>query len=73
MTIAPERGYMTAMSRIELGEGGQIIVVGSGSPEGVVRAGVGSLYLNATGTVANTTAYVKRTGTGATGWFPVTA
>lgn len=40
---------------------------GSGSPEGVVTAAVGSLYTNTTGG-ANTTLYVKETGSSNTGW-----
>lgn len=38
-----------------------------GSPEGVVTAPVGSIYLRADGG-ANTTLYVKQSGTGNTGW-----
>lgn len=40
---------------------------GSGSPEGVVTAPVGHLYLRTDGG-AGTTFYVKETGTGNTGW-----
>lgn len=40
---------------------------GTGSPEGVVTASVGSLYSNTTGG-AGTSFYVKETGTGNTGW-----
>jgi hypothetical protein len=40
---------------------------GSGSPEGVVTAPIGSLYLNTDGG-AGTTLYVKESGTGNTGW-----
>lgn len=40
---------------------------GTGSPEGVVTASVGSLYSRKDGG-ANTTLYVKETGTGNTGW-----
>ncbi len=44
------------------------ISVGSGSPEGVVTANPGSLFLNLTGG-ANTTLYVKESGTATnTGW-----
>ena len=43
------------------------IVSGSGSPEGVVTAPVGSLYLRLDGGTS-TTLYVKETGTGNTGW-----
>jgi hypothetical protein len=60
-------------ARLVLGAGGQALVVGAGTPEAAVTAPVGSVYLNSTGTSANTTLYVKRTGAGNTGWFPVTA
>lgn len=43
------------------------IITGTGSPEGVVAAGVGSLYTNKSGG-ASTTLYVKTSGTGNTGW-----
>lgn len=42
--------------------------IGSGSPEGVVTAQVGSLYLRTNGG-AGTTLYVKESGTGNTGWI----
>lgn len=44
-----------------------IIVSGTGSPEGAVTAGVGSLYLRRDGG-AGTTLYIKESGTGNTGW-----
>lgn len=43
------------------------IYVGAGTPEAVVTAPIGSLYLNSSGG-ANTTLYVKESGTGNTGW-----
>ncbi len=43
------------------------ITSGSGSPEGVVTANVGSLYLRSDGGTT-TTLYVKTSGTGNTGW-----
>lgn len=43
------------------------IYSGTGSPEGVVFANVGSMFLRRDGG-ANTTLYVKQTGTGSTGW-----
>jgi hypothetical protein len=43
------------------------ILQGSGSPEGVVTARIGSLYLNTAGGTS-TTLYVKTSGTGNTGW-----
>lgn len=42
-------------------------MVGSGSPEGVYAAGVGSIYLDRAGGTS-TTLYVKESGTGNTGW-----
>jgi hypothetical protein len=49
-----------------VGPGVQILT-GSGSPEGVVAAARGTLYLNSSGG-SNTTLYVKEVGTGSTGW-----
>jgi len=46
------------------------IKYGSGSPEGSVTANVGSLYLRTDGG-ANTTLYVKESGTGNTGWSAI--
>lgn len=46
------------------------IKYGSGSPEGVVTANVGSLFLRTDGG-AGTTLYVKESGTGNTGWAGV--
>ena len=43
------------------------IRTGSGTPEGVVAAPVGTLFLRSNG-AATTTLYVKETGTGNTGW-----
>lgn len=43
------------------------IYTGSGSPESVVSAGIGSLFLRTDGG-ASTTLYVKESGTGTTGW-----
>ena len=40
---------------------------GTGSPEGVVTAPVGRIYLRSDGG-ANTTLYVKESGVGNTGW-----
>jgi hypothetical protein len=43
------------------------ILTGSGAPEGVVSATIGTLYTNTLGG-ANTTLYVKTSGSGNTGW-----
>lgn len=45
-----------------------LIFTGAGSPEGVVTAPVGSLYLRNNGG-ANTTLYVKESGVSNTGWI----
>jgi hypothetical protein len=45
------------------------VMAGFGTPEGAVTAPVGSLYLRANGG-ANTTLYIKESGTGNTGWIP---
>ena len=50
---------------LELGTNGPRIMAGTGSPESVVSAPVGSLWLR---TDSSTTLYVKQTGTGNTGW-----
>jgi hypothetical protein len=47
--------------------GGVKWLSGTGSPEGVVAAGVGSLYTRTDG-AASTTLYVKESGTGSLGW-----
>lgn len=49
---------------------GVTITTGSGSPEGVVTAPPGSLYLNDSGG-AGTTVWAKESGTGNTGWTAV--
>lgn len=43
------------------------LYIGTGTPEGVVTAGVGSIFLRTDGG-AGTTLYVKQSGTGNTGW-----
>lgn len=46
-----------------------LIQTGAGSPEGVVTATVGTLYLRTDG-APGTTLYSKETGSGNTGWEP---
>jgi hypothetical protein len=58
-------GYI---SRLHPGDATALWTSGSGSPEGVVTAVVGSLYTRTDGG-ANTTLYVKESGTGNTGWI----
>ena len=48
---------------------GPVWVCGLGSPEGVLVAPIGSMYSRTDG-AANTSFYVKETGTGNTGWSP---
>lgn len=48
---------------------GPFIRTGTGSPEGVVSAPVGSIYLRSNGS-AGATLYVKESGSGNTGWRP---
>jgi hypothetical protein len=52
---------------VGLATGRALPLMGNGSPEGVVSAGVGTLYLRGDGG-AGSTLYVKETGTGNTGW-----
>lgn len=59
-------GAFDATGGIQI-QSGAYIYSGTGSPENVVTASVGSLYLRTDGG-ANTTLYVKETGTGNTGW-----
>ena len=51
----------------QFGTSGQQILQGTGSPEGAVSAVVGSIYQRVDGG-ANTSVYVKETGSGNTGW-----
>lgn len=46
-----------------LGTGGPTISAGAGSPEGVVAAPAGSIYLDTSGVL-----YIKSSGSGDTGW-----
>jgi len=50
------------------GDGATVrVYFGYGSPESVVSAGIGSIYMRKDGG-ASTSIYVKESGTGATGW-----
>jgi hypothetical protein len=69
---AQMRLTITSDGQIERGPGGSTapdcgIYFGTGTPEGAVTAGVGSLYQRRDGG-AGTSLYVKQTGTGNTGW-----
>lgn len=57
----------TFLVPITLGVNGPTIRGGANTPEGAITANVGSLYLRTNGG-ANTTLYVKESGTGNTGW-----
>ncbi len=64
-------GTIAAMSDVyEFGSSGISIRTGTGSPEGVVTAPTGSLYLNLSGGT-DTTLYTKNSGSGNTGWIAV--
>lgn len=56
------------LTDILLGSGNIKITVGSGTPEGVIAAPIGSFYLNSSASGGDTVAYVKGSGTGNTGW-----
>lgn len=58
---------VTSSSFVKIGSSGVGIWSGSGSPEGVTTAPVGSMYLRSDGG-AGTSLYVKQSGTGNTGW-----
>lgn len=57
-------GYI---ARVRLGAGTTILTSGAGTPEGSLTAPVGSQYTRTDG-AANTTLYIKESGTGNTGW-----
>jgi len=59
-------GVVSAGTGFQLGSG-PYIYFGTGSPEGIKTAPVGSLYLRTDGG-ASTTLYVKESGSGNTGW-----
>ena len=46
------------------------LIIGTGSPEGVVTANQGTEYMDDAGT-ASTIKYIKKSGTGNTGWILV--
>lgn len=61
------RALSTYSRQLIIGTGSQLISGGTGSPEGVVTAPVGSVWLRSDGG-AVTTLYIKETGAGNTGW-----
>lgn len=76
LVAVPARAQTTVggpWARIVFGaDSGPTIRSGTGSPEGVVTAGVGSIYLRTDGG-AGTSVYMKESGSGATGWVGVGA
>lgn len=52
-----------------VGSDAPIIRTGTGTPQGVVTAPIGSIFLRTNG-VTDSTIYVKESGTGNTGWVP---
>jgi len=66
---------LSVAGSIRIGESGRAVrfIPGSGTPEGVVSASVGSLYFNVDPGVVATRVYVKSTGTGSTntGWVAI--
>ena len=64
-TATPTFASCTVTGTLTLGT--ITITVGTGTPEGVVAANVGSIFIRTDGGVA-TTLYVKESGTGTTGW-----
>jgi hypothetical protein len=58
-------------ARVRFGDTGPLVLSGSGSPEGVITAPIGSLYLRIDGGT-NTSLYRKESGAGNTGWVAST-
>lgn len=65
--VASDAGLFFSTTTSSQGTIGAFVRSGTGDPEGVVTANVGSLWLRTDGG-AGTIAYVKNTGTGNTGW-----
>lgn len=55
-----------------VGTNGAKVVWSNGVPEGTITAPIGSLYLQTNSASPDTVLYVKGSGAGNTGWFPVT-
>lgn len=58
------------LNRDSFAIGDRTIYTGTGSPESVIAASVGDIYLRDDGG-ANTTLYVKESGAGDTGWAAI--
>ena len=64
---ARERTIFERLRDWWLGGAGALVLTGTGTPQSVVTAPVGSIFLRTDGG-ASTTLYVKENGTGNTGW-----
>ena len=62
-----EEFRLNGTAKMRFGDAGPVIVDGTGSPQSVITAPIGSLYLRTDGGT-DTTLYRKESGTGATGW-----
>ena len=66
-----DAGATNGITQLRFGRGSDIgIFNGTGSPEGVVTAPAGSIYLNRAGGIL-TSIFVKQTGTGNTNWVGI--
>ena len=65
--VASDSGYYFSTTTSSQGTIGAFVRSGTGDPEGVVTANVGSVWLRTDGSTS-TTLYVKTSGTGNTGW-----
>ena len=61
------------LTSISLGTNAQLITYGSGSPESVETAPVGSMYLDGSASGASSVLWVKGSGVGNTGWSQLAA
>lgn len=61
------RGWTQSITRTV---NAQTIITGSGSPEGVVVGDITQMYMNSAGT-SGAILWIKKTGTGNTGWILV--
>lgn len=69
-TLTHSSGLLTASGPIAVSATAAAIYSGSGSPESVVAAAAGSIYLNTAGGT-DTSLYTKGSGSGNTGWIAV--
>lgn len=69
-TLTHSSGLLTASGPIAVSATAAAIYSGSGSPESVVTAAAGSIYLNTAGGT-DTSLYTKGSGAGNTGWIAV--